>query len=141
MAKAKQERAAKRGKWRKRFAVTAAVLVVLYLLGGFIGVPVLIRYVALPMVQDRVNGTVTLADSDCNPLVLSLTLEGFEVLQTDGAVAARFDRLYVNASLLKSVWNWGAWLDAVELDQPYGLVRINDDGSINLESLQKAPPA
>ncbi len=130
-------------KWAKRFGITAAVLVVLYIAGGFFVAPSLVRYVGLPMAREQVQGDVQVASISVNPLTLSLTLEGLDIRDAQGEPAIQAEKIYANASIA-TLWREGICMDAVDLVKPVVFAEINAEGELNLASLAAAsdePPS
>ena len=66
-------------RWRRRLLIAAPILLVLYALGGFFGVPWALQRWAVPAANDQLNGSLSVKTFRCNPFALSLTLEGVEV--------------------------------------------------------------
>lgn len=122
---------------RKRLAIGAVVAVALYLLGGFFGVPLVARHIVLPMVAERVNGTVMVERFACNPLRFSMTLEGISVANQAGAQVAGVDRVYVNAQGPATVWYWSFVVREVTVDTPSAALAFDEHGRLNLLDLIK----
>jgi hypothetical protein len=90
---------------RKRF--WGAVVVVLYTLSGFLGVPVAVKSAAIKTLHDSLGRTASIERVRFNPYVLSLEVNGFVLLDPDGVTLAEFDRFFANLQL-SSLFRW-AW--------------------------------
>jgi hypothetical protein len=90
---------------RKRFWVAALLLV--YTLGGFFAVPLLVERLLTAAVRDNLHREASIERVRFNPYVLSLEISGFELMDSDGAQLIAFDRLFVNFQL-SSLFRW-AW--------------------------------
>ena len=100
---------------RKRFWAVIALLA--YTLGGFFGVPLAVEKLATGAVRDNLDRTATIDRVRFNPFVLSLEVDGFELVDRDGAELAAFDRLFVNFQL-SSLFRWAWTFRTIELDSP-----------------------
>lgn len=125
---------------RRSTLVLFALLAGGYLLGGFVGVPLVGRYVVLPLVAEKINGTVTVDRIACNPLRLSLTLGGVEVLDQQGVRTLGLEEFRANLSS-SSAWRWAVVLDEIIVAKPFASAVLEEDGSINLIKLIKLEPS
>jgi uncharacterized protein involved in outer membrane biogenesis len=90
---------------RKRF--WAIALVLLYTLGGFFGVPALVKSQIIAMARDDLGREARIQRVRFNPYVLSLEISGFQLTDPDGSEHAAFERLFVNLQLSSVVrWAW-----------------------------------
>lgn len=125
-----------RSRWlsprRKRF--WAIVLVVLYSVGGFFGVPALVEHMTVSAIRDSAGREATIERVRCNPYVLSLEVVGFAVQDTDGAALAGFDRLFVNFQL-SSLFRWAWTFREISVHGPYHLVERFAPGDSRLTRL------
>ena len=123
----------------------AAGLLALYALLGFVVLPFAVTRYVIPSVSETLRHPVFLGGMAFNPFTFTVDLTDFEVQQQDGTPMAGFHELFVNfeaTSLVRSAYQF----DEIRLTLPYGLVRIQPDGKLNLLSLvppqseQAAPP-
>ncbi len=116
----------------------AAVLLGLYALAGFYGVPRLVRNQVTTLFAEQYGRTVTLGEVRFNPFTFEFEANDFSVPDADGARMLGFDRFYVNFES-SSLWN-RAWTFAeIDLDAPYVKLVQRPDGAINL--LDLVPPS
>lgn len=101
---------------RKRLWVIALVL--LYTLFGFFLAPVLIKSKVVNLFQEDLGRSVTIEKINVNPYVLSLEVQGFEVLDKDKIKLAAFDAVFINFQL-SSLFKWAWVFKEVKLDAPY----------------------
>jgi hypothetical protein len=90
---------------RKRF--WAIALLILYTLAGFFLVPLLVKSTLVGTLQEDLGRQASIERVRFNPYVLSLEINGFAMLDPDGATLAGFDRFFVNFQL-SSLFRW-AW--------------------------------
>ena len=116
-------------------------LIALYAGIGFLGVPWAVKKYGVPEVSKILDRPVMLRNIAFDPFALKLKLEGFEIQETDGSPLIGFEQLFVNfeaASVLADAYRF----DIIRLSRPFGLVKILEDGRLNLAQLwrQTAPP-
>ena len=75
-----------------------------------------------------------------NPYVLSLTIDGFSLKETNGDVFSSFGELYVNFQL-SSIFK-GRWVfDEISLQDPFAQITYFNDGTFNFANLIGGPLA
>jgi len=94
---AREKRARKHGRWRKRLLITGIVLAALVAF-GFFGLPPIIKAQAVKQLSARLGRTVTIERIRINPLAVSTTIEGFSIGEATAAAGefTGWKRLYVN---------------------------------------------
>ncbi|MES1164518.1 MAG: DUF748 domain-containing protein, partial [Verrucomicrobiota bacterium] len=103
-------------KWPRRLAIGTAVALALFAVVGFWVVPPIARHVAEKQLSGLLGRKVTITRVRVNPFALSVTVEGFQVFEPDGASPfVGFRRLYVNAQL-SSVYRRAPVIKEVALD-------------------------
>ncbi|MGF1482845.1 MAG: DUF748 domain-containing protein [Opitutales bacterium] len=123
-------------RWRKRLLGALVVMSVLYVAGGFLLTPSLIRWFILPLVNEQLNGEVQIESIAINPLRLSGTLEGLQVVDTAGAVVLSADRAYANLQISSLFqFSWNAY--KIELVKPEVFAVLDAEGDLNLLGLVK----
>ena len=127
-------------RWRRRFLILAPILLALYALGGFFGVPWALQRWAVPAANHQLNGTLTVRTFRCNPFALSLTIEGAEVRDAAGVRVLGLERFYGNLQS-SSLIRRGLVLASLEVDRPFVQAELLADGQLNLAGLAKAGPA
>ena len=112
----------------------ALVLVGLYACIGFLVVPWAVKKYGVPEVSKAIGRPVILRDMAFDPFAFNLKLEAFEIQELDGTPMVGFDQLFVNfeaASLMSDAYRF----DTIRLNLPFGLVKIFEDGRLNLAEL------
>jgi Domain of Unknown Function (DUF748)/OmpA family len=120
-------------KLRKPVLILASLLLVYAVIGFFI-LPAIIQSQGPKMLTEKIGRPVSLSKAAFNPFTLSLTLEGFEIDETDGEKILAFDRLLIDLTL-RSLIKWAVDLEKVQLTAPYLWVDIFADGHLNLLEL------
>jgi hypothetical protein len=130
-------------RWGRRLIAAAVALLALYAILGFLVLPALVKAKLPPRVAQALGREVTLRKVRTNPFALSITLEGFQILDKDREPFLAWDRLYVNLGA-STLFGGAISLDDVELVRPYGRVVVEKGGRLNfsdiLERLGKAEP-
>ena len=123
----------------KIFLITVLVLLVLYTLVGFWGVPWAITTQLPPKLSEQLGQPVLIKDASFNPFLFKLQVKGFDIQEQDGSPLVGFDELFIDfepgASLVKRAYTFAE----IRLGLPYGLVIVRPDGSLNLADLQPIP--
>ena len=113
--------------------LTAAVALIAVL--GFLVAPPIAKSQAERILAERLHRPVTIEQVELNPFALSATVHGLVVKERDGlAVAARFEELYVRASLASAL-RLAPVLAAVRVTKPHLRVVRNADRSYNFQDL------
>jgi hypothetical protein len=129
---------------RFRWAITAAVLLALYALAGFVLAPWLIARELPAAVREATGREATLAGVEFNPFTLALRARGFELQDTDGSRLAGVEELFLDLDV-SSAWRRALVLAELTIRNPYANVVRARSGAINLLELvppepQPAPP-
>ncbi|MBX3235003.1 MAG: DUF748 domain-containing protein [Nitrospiraceae bacterium] len=114
-------------------------LLALYALLGFVGVPFAVTRYVIPSVAETLRHPVLLGGIAFNPFTCTIQLTDFEIQQQDGTPMVGFHELFVNfeaTSLVRSAYQF----DEIRLTLPYGLLRIQPDGKLNLLGLVPPQP-
>ncbi len=101
---------------------------------GFFGVSWAVKKYGVPEVSEVLGRPVILRDIAFDPFAFTLKLEGFEIREIDGSPMVGFEQLFVNfeaTSVLEEVYRF----EIIRLSLPYGLVKIFEDGRLNLAEL------
>ncbi|HEX4405415.1 MAG TPA: DUF748 domain-containing protein, partial [Polyangia bacterium] len=106
----------RRRRWPRRLAIGGALTFLVIILAAFFVAPPVARSVAQKQLGELLGRRVSIARIRINPLNLSLTVEGFQIFEDDGATPfASFSRLYVNAQL-SSVFRGAPVIQEVALE-------------------------
>ena len=140
MTEASQDLSATQSKWRpNQIAVQwlnpgtprfwLVLLVLLYTLAGFFLMPYLVKKGIVDFIQEKLGREIRIDSVEFNPYVLSLTITGLSVDDTDGIKLAGIGEFFVNFQL-SSVF-YRAWtFDEIRLDGLYFyLHRIDAENS------------
>lgn len=122
---------------RRRLLIALSIVFVLYVLGGFFGVPLLMRHVALPMVNDLLNGTASVERFACNPFRLSIRIENAKVVDTAGNDVAGFATFEGNAEIWQTMFKSGIRFLKANVEGLFVVAQINSAGELNLATLVK----
>jgi len=121
-------------RWLKRISIGALALFFLYVVGGFFGVPLALRYLVLPKINNTLTGAVEIEDFRCNPFTWELEIKGVQARTADGEVAASFAQLKINVQP-SSIFGEAYVVRELLWDQPSAALLINPEGKVNLSSL------
>ncbi len=134
--------AAKMSKGTKWLTILG-VIMVFYTVVGFFVVPAIVKAQMLKRLPALTKRQVAIERVKFNPYVLSLTIDGFSLKETNGEVFSSFGELYVNFQL-SSIFK-GAWVfDEISLQDPFAQITYLQDGTFNFANLisnsSPAPP-
>lgn len=101
---------------RKRF--WAILVVLLYTLLGFLLVPAVVKNNIINLIEEDLGRTVRVEKVEFNPYVLSLSVQGFEMDDSDGVRLASFDEFFVNFQP-SSLFRWAWTFREIRLAGPY----------------------
>src|SRR5271155_5749079 len=129
--------AAKTSKRTKRL-IAFAVVMFLYTVIGFFVVPAIVKWQMLQRLPALTKRQVAIERVKFNPYVLSLTIDGFSLKETNGDVFSSFGELYVNFQL-SSIFK-GSWVfDEITLQDPFAQITYLKDGTFNFANLINNP--
>ena len=110
-------------------------LIALYALFGFLIIPAYLRAKIPTMLSQQLSHPVTVGDITFNPFTLALTVKKFDITEQDAGPLIGFEELFVNIGF-SSLANRALTFDQIRLRIPYGMVRIRQDGTLNLMDLR-----
>ena len=119
---------------RKKRVWIPLSLFTLYTLFGFFVLPPILRQQIVSGIRHNFKREVRLDRVRCNPLTLSLTLEGFELRDPDGTPFVSWERMFMGAQL-SSLVRWAITLRDFRLDGPRIHIRLMPDGKPNFDDL------
>ena len=114
--------------------ISVLSLFCLYVVGGFLGVPLGLRYIALPKVNDKILGTMEVERFRFNPFTYELKIENFTGTTSDGKVAVSFAQFRVHLQP-RSFFSDCYVVHELILDRPNCDLHISQSGQLNLASL------
>lgn len=109
-----------------------------YSLLGFLLAPSLVTKFAQDYVAETLHLQLNIKKIEINPLTLAIKVEGVRMSQPQGELLVSAEHLYVNASLILSAWQQRAYIEELDVINPYINAQINQAGQLNL--LQLLPP-
>ncbi len=110
-------------------------LVLAYTLIGFFLLPVIIKWQMRKQIPPLAHRAVHVQQVRVNPYVLSLTIRGFSLTETNGAVFASFDEFFVNFQLWSSLFKRAFVFREIHLKNPLGSVIWEPNGTFNFSNL------
>lgn len=116
----------------------AAVLVGLYALAGFKGVPALLRSQASTFVRENYGRELALGEIRFNPFTLQLEMRDLRLPDADGAPMLGFERSFVDFEVA-SLWRRAYVFRNFDIDAPHIRAVVRPDGSVNLDDLALPP--
>src|SRR5689334_25219966 len=97
--------------------VIIALLVGLYALAGFFGVPWAGRSIGTDQVA-KLGRQLSIGEIRFNPFTFEATITGLRLAEADGAPLVAFDALYLDAMAWQSIVQRGVVLGAIRLTAP-----------------------
>lgn len=133
-----------RRRWVPRTFVQKAVfaalcLGILYLLGGFLLLPWILKHQLRSQLSETTGRAVSVGSVRFNPLVFSLSIEQFALAAEEAAGSGeadllRFDQLIVDLSVT-SLWHRAPVVERLRLDGPAVTVVRNRDGVMSFQDI------
>ena len=118
-------------RWLKRCGIGAATLFLIYVIGGFVGVPLILKHVILAKVDKQIVGSLETGSVRFNPFTWVLEVKDFKGLTSEGETATSFAKFRINLQPT-TIFAHEKVVHEILLDQPKGLVRINPDGDLKV---------
>ncbi len=120
--------------WCKKTGVLALILVFLYTVIGFFGVPLAFRVMVLSKLNEDFAGKFEADHVRFNPYTWQFKVAGFKGTTSEGEVALSFEEFRINLQPT-SVFGDEYKVRDLVLDRPDGMFCIDDEGGINMVSL------
>lgn len=101
----------------RRIRFWLLMLLLLYTLLGFFGVPWIVQYLAVNTAQEDFNRELRIEAVHANPYTLTLRIDGLALDDTDNRLLLGWKRLFIDlawASVIERTWI----LETIHLDQP-----------------------
>jgi uncharacterized protein involved in outer membrane biogenesis len=113
-------------------AITTFLLVVLYTLGGFIGIPYLLTHVVPQKVVTMTKGgEITLDHASFNPFTFALTLDNCAFKTPQKGDLVHFDHLTMNVNPTEYLWKGVLVFETIALDHPRITLAKDSQGKMN----------
>ena len=112
----------------RKYGLRLAIAFVLIGVLGFLVLPPIVKHVLLGTVSEALHRPVTIKAISINPYALSVTLEGLEIKEREGAETfVGFDSLYLNLQSTSLV-RWGPVVNEIKLVNPrFRIVRLEEN--------------
>ena len=123
---------------RTKWLAALGVVMVLYTVVGFFVVPAIVKSQMLKRLPALTKRQVAIERVKFNPYMLSLTIDGFSLKETNGDVFSSFSELYVKfqlSSIFKGSWVFGE----ISLQDPFAQITYLKDGTFNFANLISNP--
>src|SRR5208283_3119591 len=119
---------------KRRLVVWAFWLLLIYTVVGFLILPPIIRSVAVKQISKQLDREVSIEKVKINPFVLSCTVRGLLIKDTDGEPFVSWDEVYVNFQLSSFLGH--AWVfKEISTSKPFVRVEINKDKTFNFSDI------
>ena len=118
----------------RRLLIAAAALFVLFVAGGFLLGPPLLKARILREMSKRLGREVTVGRVSVNPLELSARIHDVSIKDLDGAVFASWREAYANYRFT-SFLSRNFYFDELSLQEPYARFVIEKSGALNIDDL------
>ncbi len=112
-----------------------AIVLVIYTVVGFFVVPAVVKSQMLKRLPALTKRQVSIDDVKCNPYVLSLTIDGLSLKETNGEVFSSFDEFYGNFQLWASLFRRSWVFDEITLRKPFAQITYQADGNFNFANI------
>jgi hypothetical protein len=119
---------------RRKLALWAVGLFLLYTIAGFFVLPPIIRSVAAKKLSERLGRDVTIQQVKLNPFAFSATIRGLAIKEKNGSPFFSWDEVYANfqlASFFGHPWVF----KEIRTSQPFVRVQMNGDGTFNFSDI------
>ncbi len=126
----------------RNISVVILVLVVIYALVGFVGLPWWLERVLPERLEKHMGWQAEVGDIHVNPFVMSVEVLDLDAEDSDGEPVVAFDRFYTNLGVWRLVTGV-VGLQNIELEEPYIRLDLLEDYSVNFARDWQAnnPPA
>ncbi len=119
----------------KRISLIIGSTLLFYSLLGFLIIPAIVSNQAPKLVQEKFNRELLIADIQFNPFSMEINIKGFELQNLDNTPFISFKNLYLNLEVLQSLANLTLTLEQIALNQPYALLKRNQQGEFNFTDM------
>ena len=118
--------------------VIVGSLVIIYVVSSAFILPIYLTSKIPDIIQQETGRKALLANIQVQPFPLSVSLQGFEIQEHNGAPFAAFDVFYIKMNLLQSIKQSALVIDTVALNKPVVHIARLKDRSFNFQDLLKA---
>lgn len=114
----------------RNISVVVLVLVVIYALVGFLGLPWWLERALPERLEQHLGWQAQIEEIRVNPFAMSIEVLNLDAEDGNGEQVAAFDRLYANLGIWRLVTGIVA-LENIELEEPYIRLDLLEDYSVN----------
>jgi len=119
---------------KRKLALWAAGLLLLYTVAGFLILPPVIRHVAARQLSQQLDRAVSIRSVKINPFTLTCAVDGLLIKDKDGEPFVSWDEVYVNFQLMSFFGK--AWVfKEISTSKPFVRAQMNQDGTFNFSDL------
>lgn len=118
-----------------KFAMLGAILIALHALAGFYLVPYLIKTKLPALLTQQTHTPAALADAKFNPFKLELTLNGFDLKDTEKQSFVKFAELFVDINVFESVKSLTVVVEQLRAEKLQTRLAVAKDGNFNFSAL------
>lgn len=122
------------GARRRKLLLSIVGVFVAYTLLGFFLAPWLIKKTAIETVREAFNAELKIEKVAVNPFVLSLSIDGLQMDDPNGAAVARLQEFYANFQL-SSLFRWAVTFAEIRFDAPELFLVRDAAGTLNVAFL------
>src|SRR5512132_1638981 len=120
----------------KKLLIAIIAFAVLFAITGFLILPPVLKHVLTTKLSAALHRETSISQIKINPFALSATIKGFRLADPgQDTPFVAFDKLYVNADVMTSIFRRALILEEIRLDKPYVGVTHKADGSYNFSDL------
>lgn len=119
---------------RTKWLIWAGVVLLLYTIAGFLVVPAIVKAQLLQRLPVLTKRQASVDRVKFNPYVLSLTIDGLALKETNGDVFASFSELYINFQL-SSIFKRAFVFKEISLKDPFAQMTYLTNGTFNFSDL------
>jgi len=124
-----------KGWLRSKWTIGIGGAAVLYTLVGFFLLPVIIKWQMLKRLPALTHRVPAVDQIKINPWVLSFTMRGFSLTESNGDPFVSLGELYVHFAPLTSAFKRGIAFNEISLKDPAGSIVYLPDGTFNFSNL------
>lgn len=118
----------------RKAGIAAGIMAAVYLLTGFFVLPGIIKGQIIGTLREQTRREATVQQVKFNPLLLALTVNGFDLKDPDGETFVSFGQFFVDFEL-SSLFYRAYTFREIRLVSPYGRAHVLADGKYNFSDL------
>jgi len=119
----------------KTIFILVSMLIAIYAILGFSILPAVLSKQIPLIAKEQLNRDVHIKDIQFNPFSLETSIHGLQIDEIDSRAFVKFEKLYLNLAVLKSISSLSLVIDQVLLESPYVSVIRDTQANFNFSSL------